>query len=239
MIFAASASSLYPTLLAARQETAGQASALAAGRSPIQRLLTWVTTAFRSVGSSWPLRLPIVLVMKISLIAFLVGCSVAAHAAACPDDPSWKARLLEQLNSMRASGGACAGEGSFLPGAPVRWNPALETVAAVQAAWMAERGELLHVGRSGESIGERARQADYVYERVGENVAMGFFRLEQVMEAWRASAKHCSNLLDPRYTEVALACVRAPNGPWWSIALGRPNSNTRQAATSRVSWRLQ
>ena len=177
--------------------------------------------------------------MKLSLMILLVGSTLAAHAGACPDDPHWKVRLLDQLNALRAHGGVCSGEGRFGPGAPVSWNPALESVATAHSAWMAERGELVHVGRRGEGLGERARQADYRYERVGENVAMGFVEVDQVIEAWRQSAKHCINLLDPRFTEVALACVRAPNGPWWTITLGRPNTGVQQAQAMRVSWRSQ
>lgn len=178
--------------------------------------------------------------MKVGLIALMLGCCVAAQASACPDDPGWKTRLLEQLNAMRASGGVCAGGNSFAPASePLRWNPLLEAAALAQTVWMSERGELLHVGRAGEGLGERARQVDYAYERVGENVAMGYFQMEQVLEAWRASAKHCNNLMDPRFTEVALACVRAANGPWWTITVGRPGSlpsSNTYARARQVSW---
>lgn len=182
-------------------------------------------------------RAPMGLLMKSGIMALFIGSTVAVHAAACPEDPSWKHRLVEQLNALRSTGGLCAGGESFGPGAPVRWNPALEAVAESQSNWMAERGQLLHVGRRGEGLGERVRQADYVFERVGENVAMGFIQVEQVIEAWRQSAKHCSNLMDPRFTEVALACVRAPNGPWWTITMGRPNPRMQQAQATRVSLR--
>ncbi len=179
------------------------------------------------------------LVMKISLIALLLSFSVASQAGACPEDPSWKSRLLEQLNALRSSGGVCTGVGSFAPaGEPIRWSAALELVAAAHSSWMAEKGELVHVGRRGEGLGERARQAEYSFERVGENVAMGYAQIEQVMEAWRTSAKHCSNLLDPKFTEVALACVRSANGPWWTITMGRPGGEQRKqfAAWLPFNW---
>ena len=173
-------------------------------------------------------------VMKTALIVLLAGCGVAAQAAACPEDAAWKPRLIEQLNALRASGGLCAGEGSFAPGEPVRWNPNLETVAVNQAAWMAQKGELVHQGPRGEGLGERVRQADYRLERVAENLAAGYFELEQVLTAWRNSSKHCRNMLDPRFTEVAVACVKASNGPWWAIAFGRPATATSTAA--RTAW---
>lgn len=174
--------------------------------------------------------------MKVGIVVFLAASGFAAHAGACPEDNRWKARLLEQVNLLRAAGGMCSNEGSFAPGAPVRWNPALELVAAAQAAWMAERGTLAHQGPRGESLGDRARQAEYAFERVAENIAHGYQELEEVMQAWRTSEKHCRNLLDPRFTEVALACVRAPDGPWWSIALGRPAAPGNGAAVSRTAW---
>lgn len=173
--------------------------------------------------------------MKAGLIVLLAGCGVTAQAAACPDDASWKPRLIEHLNALRASGGLCAGEGSFSPGEPVSWNPNLETVAVNQAQWMAQKGELVHVGPRGEGLGERVRQAEYRFERVAENIAAGYHELEQVLTAWRNSAKHCRNMLDPRFTEVAVACVKASNGnPWWAIAFGRPASQANGA--SRTAW---
>jgi uncharacterized protein YkwD len=180
--------------------------------------------------------------MKHVLMVLLAGCSIAAQAATpCVDDAAWKRRLLDQLNAMRAEGGVCT-DGMRHPAAaePVRWNDALERAAQAQTHWMVERGELLHVGRRGEGIGERVRQVAYAFERVGENVGMGFFHLDQVMAAWRASAKHCNNLLDPRYTEVGLACVRGSNGPWWTIILGRPQGSSSPAhRVQTVRWNPQ
>ena len=176
--------------------------------------------------------------MKLALITLLMGCSIASHAAACPDDVSWKRRLLEQLNALRADGGVCSDGAHFSAAVePLRWSDALESAAASQTHFMAERGELLHVGRRGEGIGERARQAAYAFERVGENVGMGFFQMDQVVTAWRASAKHCSNLLDPRFTEVGLACLKSSNGPWWTIIVGRPQSDSpSRPRMQTVSW---
>jgi uncharacterized protein YkwD len=176
-------------------------------------------------------------IMKMTLIAFFVGCSITAQAGACPDNPEWKAQLLEQLNALRASGASCRGGTALAPAAePMRWSPALEAVAIAHTTWMAEKGELMHVGRGGEGLGERARQAAYLYERVGENVAMGYFRMDHVVDAWRASTRHCNNMMDPRYTEVAVACVRSGNGPWWTITLGRPrDAGNRYARAVPVS----
>jgi uncharacterized protein YkwD len=177
--------------------------------------------------------------MKTLLITALMGCSLASHAAAaCTEDPSWKRRLLEQLNHMRAEGGVCS-DGMRYPAAaePMRWNDALERAAASQTLWMVERGELLHVGRRGEGIGERVRQVAYAFERVGENVGMGFFQMDHVISAWRSSAKHCANLMDPRFTEVGLSCVRAANGPYWTIIVGRPQgANSSAGLLQTVSW---
>lgn len=161
--------------------------------------------------------------MKAALLTALAACSIASHAGACPSDTSWRERLVAQINALRAAGGACASEGQFAPGGqPVSWNPQLENVAAAQTEWMAESGRLSHSGRSGEGLVERVQRVAYVYQRIAENVAWGQMSLEQVVQAWRESPKHCRNLLDPRLTEVALSCTLAPSGPWWSISLGTP-----------------
>jgi uncharacterized protein YkwD len=217
------------TGLTHRQARDGQQAATSCTRALAETL--------KSGGSA-----PIYRVMKTLLITALLGCSLATHAAAaCTEDPSWKRRLLDQLNHMRAEGGVCS-DGVRYPSAtePMRWSDALERAAASQTHWMVERGELLHVGRRGEGIGERVRQFAYAFERVGENVGMGFFQMDHVISAWRTSAKHCANLMDPRFTEVGLSCVRAANGPYWTIIVGRPQgSNSSAGLLQTVSWQPQ
>lgn len=41
----------------------------------------------------------------------------------------------------------------------------------------------------------------------GENVASGQKTLSEVMAKWIASPLHCSNIMNPRYTEYAIACA--------------------------------
>jgi uncharacterized protein YkwD len=180
--------------------------------------------------------------MKAALFTFLAAGSMAVSASACPQEPRWKDQLIEQINAMRAHGGVCTGGARFSPAQEgMRWNEALESAAQAQSEWMSQRGELSHVGPQGEGLGERVRQFAYAFARVGENVAMGYADMGQVVQAWRASEKHCQNMLDPRLTEVALACVRGRNGPFWTITLARPAEAPRLAhqtspSLARVNW---
>jgi uncharacterized protein YkwD len=88
---------------------------------------------------------------------------------------------------------------------------------------MAEFGAMAHQGRGGESLAQRARDANYAYARMGENLAHGQRSVDQVLAGWSASEPHCVNLHDSRVTEMALACVPGRDGrPFWAMLTGRP-----------------
>lgn len=171
--------------------------------------------------------------MRKIVVSALLACCVPALA--CPDDPAWKSDALARLEALRSAGGSCPARDRFQPAPrPLRWSLALEALAVDQSTWMAELGRLVHLGRSGESLGERARQTAYVYQRIGENVATGFNGLDEVIEAWLASERHCRLLLDPAYTELGLACVRAPAGSWWALTMGQPRQAMGPLAKARL-----
>lgn len=140
----------------------------------------------------------------------------------CALSAEWRRQALAQMDAMRNAATQCSDGTQFAAAtAPMRWSHALEAAALAQATHMARTGEMTHKGPRGEGVGARAVEHGYRFERVGENVAMGFFRLDQVMAAWRASPGHCANMVDPRYQEVGMSCLRAPNGPYWAMVAGK------------------
>ena len=158
------------------------------------------------------------------LIACLLGqAGLAAQAAECPPpSPRWRERVLQEVNVLRAAGGACGDVAAFEPTPAVRWSSGLEAVAAAQAAWIARHGDLVHVGPRGEPLAARASAAAYRFAVVAENLAAGQRSDAEVVAAWRKSPSHCVNLLHPELTEAALSCVNSPGGPWWVMTLGQP-----------------
>ncbi len=160
--------------------------------------------------------------LRIVALACLWAGQVAL-AADCPaSSPRWREQVLQEVNALRAVGGPCGEAAAFGPAGAIKWSPGLEAVASAQAAWIAIRGDLLHVGPRGERLAARAAAVSYRFALVAENLAAGQRSDAEVVAAWRASPGHCVNLLHPELTEAALSCVSSPGGPWWVMTLGHP-----------------
>jgi uncharacterized protein YkwD len=44
------------------------------------------------------------------------------------------------------------------------------------------------------------------------------------VQGWVDSPSHCQNMMNPQFTEVAVACVGQPGSQWgtyWTMVLGR------------------
>jgi uncharacterized protein YkwD len=151
----------------------------------------------------------------------LVACSAGQKPAPCSTLNTTS--VLVQVNAARAQGAVCGARGGMAPSDALRWNAALNTVALRQAVWMADFGMLVHAGREGETLSQRAAAAGYPFARIGENLAHGQATLAQALDGWTASEGHCVNLYDPGVTEMALACVPGRDGrAFWVLILGRP-----------------
>ncbi len=133
------------------------------------------------------------------------------------------AAVLAQVNAWREQGARCGAQGGLAPAAALGWSPQLQAMAETQARWMADFGALVHRGRGGETLVQRAQAAGYAYGRIGENLAHGQRDLAQALAGWTASESHCLNLYDSRVTEMGLACVPGRDGrPFWAMLTGRP-----------------
>lgn len=152
-------------------------------------------------------------------LASAVGLPAGAQGGCSAVVPATALRLAGDL---RSRGAACGSRGRFAPSGALAWSAALEALAQQQAQWVAEYGLLIHTGRGGETIGERAGAAGYRFARIAENLAQGQPSLAAVLDAWTASDGHCVNLHDAEVNEMALACVPGADGrPVWVLVLGR------------------
>lgn len=129
---------------------------------------------------------------------------------------------LERVNAARAAGASCGAQRFDATGA-LAWNETLRDMALMQARYLADIDDLRHAGPAGQGVADRAKAAGYRYTRVAENLALGAVSVDHVLRSWTASANHCVNLYDARYTEMALVCTRGKAGrPLWVMVLGRP-----------------
>jgi len=135
-------------------------------------------------------------------------------------------RVLELANDARSSARHC-GTQAFAPANPLVLNEALTAAARAHARDMAARSRLSHTGSDGSSPAQRVTRTGYVWRSVGENVAAGPTTPEEVMSGWLASAHHCENIMDGRFTEMGLAYVFEPDserGVYWAQVFALPRA---------------
>lgn len=125
-----------------------------------------------------------------------------AHAA--------ERRVLELINEARSRARRC-GRKQFRATTPLKHAAALERAARTHAQDMAAHNLLGHEGSDGSMPAERVAQASYSWASVAENVAGGQRTAEEVVDTWLSSPGHCSNLMDPLYSESGVARATNPD----------------------------
>jgi len=134
--------------------------------------------------------------------------------------------LLDEINQRRAAGATCGAERKE-PAPPMRWSEVLLRAADAHVRDMAPQrgGSIGHTGSNGSNVGQRAEGAGYRWSSVGENVAAGRATASATLAQWMASPGHCSNIMNPRFVDVAVAGLHLPGttyNHYWVMVLGRP-----------------
>lgn len=150
-----------------------------------------------------------------ALLAPVVAGGSSPAAAAVPSGAAFTAAgrdHVRAINAARASVGVT----------PVQGCLSLRRAADAHVRSMAESGALGHEGTDGSTPGSRARSAGYRGDWIGENVAVGYAGVGQVIEAWLSSPGHRANLLDPRYRHVGVATAVSADGQvYWVQVFGQ------------------
>ncbi len=120
---------------------------------------------------------------------------------ALPSD-SVHAAMFEALNRYREENGL----------APLIYSGKLEEIADAHARDLWQRSFFDHINPDGLGPGDRAVQAGFCHEYVGENIAAGQTSVESVMRAWKNSPSHDRNMLLSQYVYVGMGFSRDPNG---------------------------
>ncbi|SFG27990.1 CAP domain-containing protein [Pontibacter chinhatensis] len=128
-----------------------------------------------------------------------------------------KEKVLKLVNGLRGSGCYC-GDSHQESARPLTWNSKLEKAARLHSMDMYRNNYYSHVSRDGTPFYVRIRRQSYNYWSCAENIGLGYESEEAVMEGWRDSAGHCVNIMNPAYTDIAVA--RAGN--YWVMVLAEP-----------------
>ena len=137
--------------------------------------------------------------------------------------PAFRETLLRRINAERAKRQSC-GLHVALEATPLVWNEQLLSAAARHSTDMARRDYFEHASPEGQRVGQRVSREGYPWRAVGENIASGDRTVDAVMNGWMRSPSHCSNLMQPAFTEVGVACVIRPGstpGAYWTMVLGK------------------
>ena len=131
--------------------------------------------------------------------------------------------MVGAVNRARAQARTC-GQRRFAPAGPLVWQAALGNAAFAHSGDMAANRFLKHQGSGGTLAGERATAAGYLWRTVGENIAVGYGSVDEVMDGWLSSPGHCANIMDARFTQMGAAYAIAGARPrvYWTQVFGTP-----------------
>lgn len=153
-------------------------------------------------------------------LVFLAETALAGQPTACSVDA---AEALRRINAARTAGQRC-GWRRMPPAPALRWNGSLQAAAAGHSQDMARRNYFDHSSPEGRTVSERVRARRYPWKSVGENLAGGDRNIASAVKGWIESPSHCENMMNPRFADVAVACVANPRSQWgtyWTMVLGK------------------
>lgn len=130
--------------------------------------------------------------------------------------------ILEAVNQARGTARQC-GDQPFDAAQPLRWSDALGQAALAHSRDMAMNSLFSHQGSDRSLVGARATAAGYTWTVIGENIAAGQGRAQQVVEGWLASPSHCYNLMNPDFREMGAAYASNPQSQatiYWTQVFG-------------------
>jgi uncharacterized protein YkwD len=111
--------------------------------------------------------------------------------------------VLVLVNEARETARSC-GNKAFGKAGPLVMEPHLRCAARLHSVDMIERDFFDHVDPDGGQPWDRAEAAGYEWQLVGENIAQGYETAESVMAGWLKSPGHCSNIMEPGFTDFGV-----------------------------------
>jgi len=183
-----------------------------------------MTTFDRRYYRTWPRRWATACLLVLAVLALQAGCGPSGQALpplTASDNTDNTGLFPTELLDSRA-GPACARIGQPRTAThremfealnnyriandrgPLFYSQTLEKAADDEAQDLWVRNFFSHTNPDGQGPGDRALEAGFCHQYVGENIAAGQTTVDQVMEAWEASPNHNANMLDPDYRYVGM-----------------------------------
>ena len=140
---------------------------------------------------------------------------------------TFEAQVLQLVNAQRAQATNCASGGLFAATSPLQESPVLTCLARRHSQRMGLEHFFDHNDPDGSTPFARMTAAGYTYVTAGENIAAGQTTPAAVMQAWVNSPPHCSDLMNPNFTETGVGFF-APAGQaaaypaYWTQDFAKP-----------------
>jgi len=127
--------------------------------------------------------------------------------------------MLLRVNEARMIKRRCGGKKQeAVP--PLEWDKRLAQAAQKHADDMADNDFFDHVGSGNSTVVIRVEREGYLWQTVGENIAMGPRSVAEVVKGWLESPGHCSNIMNGDFTQMGAA--RSHDGKYWVQVFGAP-----------------
>ena len=142
----------------------------------------------------------------------------------CEDlqNPTYQQTILQSINEIRQQARQC-GQRHFSATSPLVWNEHLARSAYAHAIDMAQYNFLGHRSQAGLDLKARLKFYQFKGRGGGENVARGQKNLNEVLTTWLNSPMHCANIMNPKFTDYAVACTfdsTEKQKPYWAQQFG-------------------
>jgi len=131
--------------------------------------------------------------------------------------------FLDAVIQARAVGRMC-GASNYGAAPPVSWNDNLAMAAYLHSFDMTTNQFFSHTGSDGSSPGDRITREGYLWITYGENIAVGYSTVADVMQGWLGSEGHCRNIMNPGFREIGAAYAEGqylgnPLARYWTFDL--------------------
>jgi uncharacterized protein YkwD len=100
---------------------------------------------------------------------------------------------------------------------PLTANARLDHAAQRHAADMLARNYFAHESPEGYTVRERAKDAGYDWQAIGENIAEGQTSVAEVMTTWMHSPGHRRNILDRDFKELGVGLAFGKSGSGYRV----------------------
>lgn len=149
-----------------------------------------------------------------------------------------KEELLNAVNEVRSKARICSiEEGTIGPSFTLKWNKFLTFSAYEHSRDMALSDIFSHdgSGMSYDITGSLEAKKSLFSERIhrhlqmesiptGENIAVGMLSIEEALDAWLKSPKHCENIMSEEFTDMGISIMthdQSTYGIYWTQDFAR------------------